>query len=213
MAAREKSSRSTARRTLGLRASATSARLQTATPNAEARQGRRPAVRGAEARCTAGALRPAARARRHAQELGGDAQASRSPARSGSRCAPKTIRCSISTSRATFPRREYGGGAMIVWDRGRWEAASDPEKGLAKGHLDITLAGNRLKGAGIWCACGRGRREKRAVAADQGRGRVRAPRRRARHHRGGDHLRGQRPHHRRAAAVESCARITPAAPR
>ena len=45
-----------------------------------------------------------------------------------------------------IPKGEYGGGAMIVWDRGRWEAASDPEKGLAKGHLDITLAGNRLKG-------------------------------------------------------------------
>ena len=45
-----------------------------------------------------------------------------------------------------IPKGEYGGGAMIVWDRGRWEAASDPEKGLAKGHLDITLDGNRLKG-------------------------------------------------------------------
>ena len=45
-----------------------------------------------------------------------------------------------------IPKGEYGGGAMIVWDRGRWEPASDPEKGLAKGHLDITLHGGRLKG-------------------------------------------------------------------
>ena len=45
-----------------------------------------------------------------------------------------------------IPKGEYGGGSMIVWDRGRWESASDPEKGLKKGHLDITLHGSRLKG-------------------------------------------------------------------
>src|SRR6266852_9641554 len=45
-----------------------------------------------------------------------------------------------------IPKGEYGGGAMIVWDRGRWEPAFDPEKGLQKGHLDITLHGGRLKG-------------------------------------------------------------------
>ena len=45
-----------------------------------------------------------------------------------------------------IPKGEYGGGAMIVWDRGRWEPAFDPEKGLQKGHLDISLDGTRLKG-------------------------------------------------------------------
>ena len=45
-----------------------------------------------------------------------------------------------------IPKGEYGGGAMIVWDRGRWEPAADADKGLAKGHLDITLHGERLKG-------------------------------------------------------------------
>lgn len=45
-----------------------------------------------------------------------------------------------------IPKGEYGGGAMIVWDRGRWESAYDPELGLKKGHLDITLHGGRLKG-------------------------------------------------------------------
>ncbi|HEV7463791.1 MAG TPA: DNA polymerase ligase N-terminal domain-containing protein, partial [Methyloceanibacter sp.] len=29
-----------------------------------------------------------------------------------------------------IPKGEYGGGAMIVWDRGRWEAAFDADKGL-----------------------------------------------------------------------------------
>jgi bifunctional non-homologous end joining protein LigD len=45
-----------------------------------------------------------------------------------------------------IPKGEYGGGAMIVWDRGRWDSAFDPERGLKKGHLDITLDGRRLKG-------------------------------------------------------------------
>jgi bifunctional non-homologous end joining protein LigD len=45
-----------------------------------------------------------------------------------------------------IPKGEYGGGAMIVWDRGRWSSAFDPEYGLRKGHLDIALDGNRLKG-------------------------------------------------------------------
>jgi bifunctional non-homologous end joining protein LigD len=45
-----------------------------------------------------------------------------------------------------IPKGEYGGGAMIVWDRGRWTSAYDPEFGLKKGHLDITLHGSRLQG-------------------------------------------------------------------
>jgi bifunctional non-homologous end joining protein LigD len=45
-----------------------------------------------------------------------------------------------------IPKGEYGGGAMIVWDRGRWEAAFDADKGLQKGHLEIVLHGTRLKG-------------------------------------------------------------------
>ena len=45
-----------------------------------------------------------------------------------------------------IPKGEYGGGSMIVWDRGRWSPEGDPRKGLAKGHLDFTLEGSRLKG-------------------------------------------------------------------
>ena len=36
-----------------------------------------------------------------------------------------------------IPEGEYGGGAMIVWDRGWWEPGFDPDKGLAKGHVEI----------------------------------------------------------------------------
>jgi bifunctional non-homologous end joining protein LigD len=45
-----------------------------------------------------------------------------------------------------IPKGEYGGGSMIVWDRGRWAPEGDPQKGLAKGHLAFTLDGARLKG-------------------------------------------------------------------
>jgi bifunctional non-homologous end joining protein LigD len=45
-----------------------------------------------------------------------------------------------------IPKGEYGGGSMIVWDRGHWTPVGDPRKALAKGHLDFTLEGTRLKG-------------------------------------------------------------------
>jgi DNA ligase D-like protein (predicted 3'-phosphoesterase) len=45
-----------------------------------------------------------------------------------------------------IPKGEYGGGSMIVWDRGTWDSAYDPDHGFKKGHLDITLHGSRLKG-------------------------------------------------------------------
>jgi bifunctional non-homologous end joining protein LigD len=45
-----------------------------------------------------------------------------------------------------IPQGEYGGGTMIVWDQGRWAPLADPHKGYAKGHLDFSLEGERLKG-------------------------------------------------------------------
>jgi bifunctional non-homologous end joining protein LigD len=45
-----------------------------------------------------------------------------------------------------IPKGEYGGGAMIVWDRGRWTPDGDPHFGLDKGHLAFSLDGERLKG-------------------------------------------------------------------
>jgi len=45
-----------------------------------------------------------------------------------------------------IPKGEYGGGTMIVWDRGRWLPDGDPHRGFAKGHLAFSLEGTRLKG-------------------------------------------------------------------
>src|SRR5687768_9871272 len=47
-----------------------------------------------------------------------------------------------------IPKGEYGGGTMIVWDRGTWAPVGDAEKGLKKGHLQFVLSGRRLKG--LW---------------------------------------------------------------
>jgi bifunctional non-homologous end joining protein LigD len=45
-----------------------------------------------------------------------------------------------------IPEGEYGAGEVIVWDRGTWHPEGDPHKGYAKGHLDFTLKGAKLKG-------------------------------------------------------------------
>jgi bifunctional non-homologous end joining protein LigD len=46
----------------------------------------------------------------------------------------------------TIPKGEYGGGAVLIWDRGTWTPIGDPHKGLAKGHLDFELSGDKLRG-------------------------------------------------------------------
>jgi bifunctional non-homologous end joining protein LigD len=46
----------------------------------------------------------------------------------------------------TIPQGEYGGGTVMIWDRGTWEPEADPHKGYAKGHLDFELHGEKLHG-------------------------------------------------------------------
>jgi bifunctional non-homologous end joining protein LigD len=46
----------------------------------------------------------------------------------------------------TIPKGEYGAGTVIVWDRGIWEPVGDPHEGLAKGHLEFFLSGEKLSG-------------------------------------------------------------------
>jgi len=48
----------------------------------------------------------------------------------------------------TIPKGEYGGGTVMVWDRGFWATAdgADPERALLAGELKFTLAGKKLNG-------------------------------------------------------------------
>ncbi|HWH02963.1 MAG TPA: DNA ligase D [Gemmatimonadales bacterium] len=47
-----------------------------------------------------------------------------------------------------IPEGNYGAGAVIVWDRGRWVPVEDPFIGLEKGKLLFELHGYKLKG--LW---------------------------------------------------------------
>jgi bifunctional non-homologous end joining protein LigD len=46
----------------------------------------------------------------------------------------------------TIPKGEYGGGTVMLWDRGEWEPLHDPAAGLEEGMLHFNLHGERLKG-------------------------------------------------------------------
>src|SRR6266576_447078 len=45
-----------------------------------------------------------------------------------------------------IPDGNYGAGAVIVWDRGRWVPLEDPDEGMKKGKLLFELHGYKLKG-------------------------------------------------------------------
>ncbi|MGB3447725.1 MAG: DNA ligase D [Xanthobacteraceae bacterium] len=45
----------------------------------------------------------------------------------------------------TIPKGQYGGGTVMIWDRGYW-TGDDPERGLKKGDLKFTLDGEKLHG-------------------------------------------------------------------
>jgi bifunctional non-homologous end joining protein LigD len=47
-----------------------------------------------------------------------------------------------------IPKGQYGGGTVMVWDRGYWDC-DDPEHAYAKGKLDFTLEGEKLHGGWI----------------------------------------------------------------
>ncbi|TDK37583.1 DNA ligase D [Rhizobium deserti] len=49
----------------------------------------------------------------------------------------------------TIPKGQYGGGTVMLWDRGYWEpeGSRTPEEALAKGDFKFTLEGERLQGS------------------------------------------------------------------
>ncbi len=48
----------------------------------------------------------------------------------------------------TIPKGEYGGGTVMIWDRGSWQPEGDPHQGMKKGHLSFMLDGEKLHG--LW---------------------------------------------------------------
>jgi len=51
----------------------------------------------------------------------------------------------------TIPEGEYGGGTVMLWDRGFWtpEGDGNVDKALRKGELKFTLAGQKLRGSWV----------------------------------------------------------------
>jgi bifunctional non-homologous end joining protein LigD len=45
-----------------------------------------------------------------------------------------------------IPEGEYGGGTVLLWDRGTWTPLDDPHVGLRKGRLTFVLSGEKLRG-------------------------------------------------------------------
>ncbi|KPB96675.1 DNA ligase D [Pseudomonas syringae group genomosp. 3] len=46
----------------------------------------------------------------------------------------------------SIPKGQYGGGDVIVWDRGIWQPHGDPRKTYEEGKLKFTLIGEKLSG-------------------------------------------------------------------
>jgi bifunctional non-homologous end joining protein LigD len=46
----------------------------------------------------------------------------------------------------TIPKGQYGGGTVMLWDRGFWEPDGDATRMLSKGDLKFTLYGGKLRG-------------------------------------------------------------------
>src|SRR4029079_7124605 len=53
-----------------------------------------------------------------------------------------------------IPQGEYGGGTVLLWDRGTWEPVGDARKGYREGHLKFQLYGKKLRGG--WMLVRRG---------------------------------------------------------
>ncbi|GIL40388.1 DNA ligase D [Roseiterribacter gracilis] len=66
------------------------------------------------------------------------------------------------TFEGTIPKGQYGGGTVMLWDRGTWTPVGDPHESLRKGHLKFDLDGERLKGRFVLVRMGgRAAREKK----------------------------------------------------
>ena len=48
----------------------------------------------------------------------------------------------------TIPKGQYGGGTVMVWDRGTWQPVEDAKEGLRAGRLKFRLDGEKMRG--LW---------------------------------------------------------------
>src|SRR4051812_33029375 len=73
-------------------------------------------------------------------------QHSREPVRLGWRSSCR----STARPRSTIPAGEYGGGTVMIWDRGTWKPESaDVDGAFETGQLKFTLFGEKLHGSWV----------------------------------------------------------------
>jgi bifunctional non-homologous end joining protein LigD len=62
-----------------------------------------------------------------------------------------------------IPKDEYGGGTVMLWDRGFWapEPGTDPEAGIKKGDFKFVIAGEKLNGSFVLVRMKRRENERR----------------------------------------------------
>ena len=53
----------------------------------------------------------------------------------------------------TIPKGEYGGGTVIVWDRGTWTPVFDPTGVMPRAIWSSNFTARSSPGGGIWFAC------------------------------------------------------------
>ena len=73
-----------------------------------------------------------------------------------------------------IPAKQYGGGTVMLWDRGTWTPEGDPRAAYAKGHLKFDLTARNCTAGGISfvrVAANMAARQG-GVAAHQGKGRA-----------------------------------------
>jgi bifunctional non-homologous end joining protein LigD len=62
----------------------------------------------------------------------------------------------------TIPKGEYGGGTVMLWDRGYWAPQTEnPAKAIARGELKFVLSGDKLQGGFVLVRMNRRDGEKR----------------------------------------------------
>lgn len=70
------------------------------------------------------------------------------------------------TFEGTIPKGQYGGGTVIVWDRGTWQPkVPDPGQAIEQGRLAFTLTGERLRGS--WTLTRMGTNGEKAAGKEQ----------------------------------------------
>lgn len=54
-----------------------------------------------------------------------------------------------------IPKGQYGGGTVMLWDRGQWQPVGDPREGYREGRLKFRLFGHKLRGGWTLVRIGR----------------------------------------------------------